>query len=85
MLGVTLADRGAAPSWLVLPLCVVLILLGLALMVNFRSIPERLHERQWGHQQGFFASYSFQRFIGASFLLGGGWGLVATTWELTTG
>ncbi|MFE0037039.1 hypothetical protein [Streptomyces sp. NPDC059015] len=85
VLGVTLASRGTAPPWLVLPLCAVLVLLGLALVVNFRGIPERIHERQWGRQQGFLASYDFQRFLGAWFVLGGGWGLVATTWGLATG
>ncbi|MEU6703918.1 hypothetical protein [Streptomyces wuyuanensis] len=85
VLGITLASRGTAPPWLLLPLCVVLVLLGLALVVNFRGIPERLHEQQWGRQPGYFASYHFQRVIGAGLALGGSSGIVATGWQLATG
>ncbi|MCM1948602.1 hypothetical protein NC315_24980 [Streptomyces sp. G2] len=77
---VTMASRAVASPWLVLPLCALLVLLGLALVTNFRGVPERLHERQRGRQQGFLASYDFQRFLGAVFVLVGGWGLVATAW-----
>lgn len=85
VLGLMLASRGTAPPWVLLPVCVVLVLLGLALAVNFRGIPERLHEQQWGRQPGYFASYEFQRVIGAALALGGGWGIVATSWQLATG
>lgn len=79
------ASRGTAPPGLVLPLCAVLVLLGLALVANFQGIPERLHERLRGRREGFTASYEFQRLLGAGFVFFGGWGLVANVWRLATG
>ncbi|MFF9503810.1 hypothetical protein [Streptomyces sp. NPDC014656] len=83
--GVTMASRDVASPWLALPLCAVLVLLGLALVTNFHGVPGRLHERQRSRQPGFLASYDFQRLLGGVFVLVGGWGLVATAWGLAAG
>ncbi|MGW8989899.1 hypothetical protein ACWGRF_08230 [Streptomyces zhihengii] len=80
------ASRGGAPAWLVLPLCAVLVLLGLALTFNFKGIPERLHQRQTAHRRtGFQSSYDLQRLGGVWLVLVGGGAFVGTAWELATG
>lgn len=76
------ASRDPAPPWVVLPLCAVIAVVGLAVLVNFRGVPERLHEHWRGGRQGRLASFGFQRHIGAWMALGGLWGFLATSWQL---
>ncbi|WP_327367046.1 hypothetical protein [Streptomyces sp. NBC_01217] len=77
------AARSPAPAWVMFPIGVLTILVGVFVATNFRGIPKKWHESFGGREdRGFSSSYAQQRLIGVVLIAGGGCALVVTTVRL---
>lgn len=77
------AERSPAPAWVMIPLGVLTLLVGVFVATNFRGIPKKWHESFGGREdRGFSSSYAQQRLIGVVLIAGGVWVVVATTVRL---